>query len=214
MRNWGEVQDAFTTKFFPASQTKLLIDQIQSFKQRDGETYHKYWERYKDLLMSIPHHNFPFYLRVNYFYTGCSQESKQLLDTMGGGDFMGKTSEDAWDYYETLAEKTQSWQFADPEDRAMFNQGPSGSGKFSIMEHRAFETRLEEIARKLDKLELKSSQSQKVKVACQVEEVSVICKMVDEHPILQIFGATSPIVYHFILRLFSFYSDFVRKAIC
>ncbi|XP_058222978.1 uncharacterized protein LOC131332701 [Rhododendron vialii] len=29
LRNWGEVQDVFTTKFFPASRTKLLIDQIQ-----------------------------------------------------------------------------------------------------------------------------------------------------------------------------------------
>ncbi|XP_058217027.1 uncharacterized protein LOC131327924 [Rhododendron vialii] len=84
LRNWGEVQDAFTTKFFP-------------------------------------------------------------------------TPEDAWDYYESLAEKTQSWQFADPGDRAMFNQGPTGSGKFSIAEHTAFETRLEEIARKLDKLELKKA---------------------------------------------------------
>ncbi|KAI8572914.1 hypothetical protein RHMOL_Rhmol01G0238100 [Rhododendron molle] len=42
---------------------------------------------------------------------------------MGGCDFMGKTPEDAWDYFESLAEKTQTCQFADPWERAMFNQG-------------------------------------------------------------------------------------------
>lgn len=90
------------------------MDQIQNFKQWDREAFYKYWERFKDLLAAIPHHNFPMYLLINYFYLGCTWESRRLLDTMGSGDFMWKNPDDAWDFLETLAERAQTWQYVDP----------------------------------------------------------------------------------------------------
>ncbi|XP_058218692.1 uncharacterized protein LOC131329536 [Rhododendron vialii] len=128
------------------------MDQIQNFKQRDDEVFYKYWEHYKDLLAAIPHHNFPMYLLINYFYLCCTKDSKQLLDTMGGGDFMGKNPDDAWEFLDGLAERAQTWQYIDPSEQAMRNQGPSGSGKFSVSEHNVFETKLEELSAKLDKM--------------------------------------------------------------
>lgn len=84
------------------------MDQIQNFRQREKETFPQYWERFKDLLLSIPHHNFALHQQINYFVLGCSQAACQLLDTMCVGDFMDKTPDDAWDYLEDLAKKAQT----------------------------------------------------------------------------------------------------------
>ncbi|XP_058223160.1 uncharacterized protein LOC131332866 [Rhododendron vialii] len=152
---WGEVQDVFTTKFFP------------------------------DLLAAVLHHNFPMYLVINYFYLGSDRESKQLLDTMGSGDFMGKDPDAAWEFLDALAERAQTWQYIDPGDQAMRNQGPGGSGKFSVNEQNGLETRLDELSLKLDRMKLDSVQAKEVKEATevkevkevrQVEEVCVICE--------------------------------------
>ncbi|XP_058185835.1 uncharacterized protein LOC131303061 [Rhododendron vialii] len=172
----GEVQDVFTTKFFPVCRTKLLMDQIQNFKQKEGEVFYKFWERYKDLLAAVPHHNFPIYQVINYFYLGCDRDSKQLLDTMGSGDFIRKDPDAAWEFLDALAERAQTWQYIDPGDQAMRNQGPSGSGKFSVSEHNGLETRLDELSLKLDKMKLDSTQVKEVKEVRQVEEVRVICE--------------------------------------
>ncbi|XP_058189383.1 uncharacterized protein LOC131306969 [Rhododendron vialii] len=121
---WGEVQDVFTTKFFP---------------------------------------------------------SKQLLDTMGSGDFMVKDPNAAWEFLDALAERAQTWQYIDPGDQAMRNQGPGGSGKFSVNEHNGLETRLDELSLKLDKMKLDSVQVKEAKEVTevrQVEEVCVICETV------------------------------------
>ncbi|XP_058192106.1 uncharacterized protein LOC131309500 [Rhododendron vialii] len=174
LNTWGEVQDVFHKKFFPASRTKLLMDQIQGFKQREGEAFHQYWERYKDLLSAVPHHNFALYQLIHYFHMGCTQQSKQLLDTMCSGGFMNKSPDDGWDYLDELAKKSLTWNYEDAGDRAMASQGPGGSGKFSINEHNAIETRMEQLAQKLEKLELKGVKE--VKAVQAVEEMCAICE--------------------------------------
>ncbi|KAI8560119.1 hypothetical protein RHMOL_Rhmol04G0231100 [Rhododendron molle] len=130
LTTWGEVQDDFHKKFFLASQTKLLMDQIQNFKQREGEAFHQYWERYKDWLSA--------------------------------------------DYLDELAKKSLTWNYEDVDDRAMASQGPDGSGNFSINEHHAIKTKMEPLAKKLEKLELKGEKE--VKAINRIEEVCVICE--------------------------------------
>ncbi|XP_058216786.1 uncharacterized protein LOC131327658 [Rhododendron vialii] len=174
LNTWGEGQDVFHKKFFPASRTKLLMDQIQGFKQREGEAFHQYWERYKDLLSAVPHHNFALYQLIHYFHMGCTQQSKQLLDTMCSGGFMNKSLDDGWDYLDELAKKSLTWNYEDAGDRAMASQGPGGSGKFSINEHNAIETQMEQLAQKLEKLELKGIKEVKAEQA--VEEMCAICE--------------------------------------
>ncbi|XP_058208211.1 uncharacterized protein LOC131321225 [Rhododendron vialii] len=174
LNTWGEGQDVFHKKFFPASRTKLLMDQIQGFKQCEGEAFHQYWERYKDLLSAVPHHNFALYQLIHYFHMGCTQQSKQLLDTMCSGGFMNKSPDDGWDYLDELANKSLTWNYEDAGDRAMASQGPGGSGKFSINEHNAIETRMEQLAQKLEKLKLK--RVKEVKALRAVEEMCAICE--------------------------------------
>ncbi|XP_058185804.1 uncharacterized protein LOC131303028 [Rhododendron vialii] len=174
LTTWEEVQDIFHKKFFPANRTKLLMDKIQTFKQRDGEAFHQYWERYKDLLVAVPHHNFALYQLIHYFHMGCSQQSKQLLDTMCSWGFMNKSPDEGWDYLDELAKKSLTWSFEDVGDRAMASQGPGGFGKFSINEHQAIETRMEQLAQKLEKLELKGVKE--VKAVRAMKELCVICE--------------------------------------
>ncbi|XP_058211495.1 uncharacterized protein LOC131323665 [Rhododendron vialii] len=180
LTTWEEVQDIFHKKFFPASRTKLLMDQIQTFKQRDREAFHQYWEHYKDLLAAVPHHNFALYQLIHYFHMGCSQQSKQLLDTMCFGGFMNKSPDEGWDYLDELAKKSLTWSFEDVGDRAMASQGPEGSRKFSINEHQANETRMEQLAQKLEKLELKGVKE--VKAVSAIEELCAICETMFQPP--------------------------------
>ncbi|KAI8530053.1 hypothetical protein RHMOL_Rhmol11G0024800 [Rhododendron molle] len=105
---------------------------------------------------------------------GCPQQSKQLLDTMFTGGFMNKSHEDGWEYWDEVAKKSLTWSYEDVADRAMASQGPGGSGKFSINEHQAIETKMEQLAKKLERLELKGEKE--TMAINHVVEVCVICE--------------------------------------
>ncbi|KAI8542867.1 hypothetical protein RHMOL_Rhmol08G0173400 [Rhododendron molle] len=142
LRTWAAVKAEFHKKFFPVHRTKLLKEQIQNFKQKEGESFYKYWERFKDLVAALAHHGFDKPQLIGHFMQGCSQSSYQLIDTMVDGDFLDKTGVDAWEFLDQLADKNQSWDVVDMGERAMANQGPSGSGKFSLNEPNALESRV------------------------------------------------------------------------
>ncbi|XP_058189212.1 uncharacterized protein LOC131306802 [Rhododendron vialii] len=57
----------------------------------------------------------------------------------------------------------------------MANHGPSGSGKFSLGKNNALESKIDQLARKMEKMELKGAQE--VKVVSKVEEVRIICEV-------------------------------------
>ncbi|KAF7134534.1 hypothetical protein RHSIM_Rhsim08G0061100 [Rhododendron simsii] len=109
LANWADLSKAFYMKFFPPHLTKELMNQIQMFKQKEGESFYQYWERYKDLLNSIPYHGLPVFQRVEYLLKGCFPSTRLLMDSMCVGGVLAKTPDAAWDYFEELAEKTQNW---------------------------------------------------------------------------------------------------------
>ena len=49
------------------------------------------------------------WLLVSYFYDGMSSSTKQLLETMCGGDFMSKNPEEAMDFLSYVAEVSRGW---------------------------------------------------------------------------------------------------------
>ncbi|XP_058216933.1 uncharacterized protein LOC131327819 [Rhododendron vialii] len=97
---------------------------------------------------------------------------------MGNGDFMGKNPDAAWEFLDALVEKAQTWQYINPGDQAMRNQGPNGSGKFSLSEQNGFKTRLDELSMKMDRMKLDAVQVKDVKEVRQVKKVCVICETV------------------------------------
>ncbi|OMO62746.1 reverse transcriptase [Corchorus capsularis] len=58
-KTWNELTTAFLTKYFPLERTNKLRTDITSFRQRDNETLHDAWERFKDLQRKCPHHGVP-----------------------------------------------------------------------------------------------------------------------------------------------------------
>ncbi|KAL4328318.1 hypothetical protein AHAS_Ahas13G0188100 [Arachis hypogaea] len=51
---WKKVVTGFLTKFFPPKKLTKLRVEVQTFKQKDGETLYEAWERYKLLTRQCP----------------------------------------------------------------------------------------------------------------------------------------------------------------
>ena len=60
-----------------------------------------------EALNACPHHGFDRWLLVSYFYDGISLAMKQLLETMYGGDIMGKNPEEALDFLSYVVEASK-----------------------------------------------------------------------------------------------------------
>ena len=54
--SWLDMVNIFLDKFFPASRAAGIRRDICGIKQRDIETLHQYWERFKRLCTSCPQH--------------------------------------------------------------------------------------------------------------------------------------------------------------
>ncbi|KAL4287500.1 hypothetical protein AHAS_Ahas19G0192400 [Arachis hypogaea] len=50
LNTWDKVVTEFLTKFFPPKKLTKLRVEVQTFRQRDGETLYEAWERYKLLI--------------------------------------------------------------------------------------------------------------------------------------------------------------------
>ena len=54
--SWESMKRAFLEKFFPTSQVILLRKKISGIQQSQGESFPTYYERFKILVASCPHH--------------------------------------------------------------------------------------------------------------------------------------------------------------
>ncbi|KAE9467465.1 hypothetical protein C3L33_00630, partial [Rhododendron williamsianum] len=173
LTTWAAVRDLFYKKYFSESKSKYLTRQVQSYKQKEGESFLRCWERFKDLLLSLPYHGFVKHQLVSFFYLGLNIVTTQQIEFICKEKyFLDKSSDDVWDFLDELAEKYQSWEPSDLGDRAMAALGPSGSGIFplSVREHNV-QSQLDKMAKQLEDLKLKQVH--------QVNEVRVeeVCVM-------------------------------------
>ena len=58
IKTWDEFKKIFLRKFYPLDKTTKIRNEIVNFHQFGGESFAKYFERFKELLISCPHHNF------------------------------------------------------------------------------------------------------------------------------------------------------------
>nr|KYP31701.1 hypothetical protein KK1_047844 [Cajanus cajan] len=54
--SWEDLKRMFLEKFFPASRTTTIRKDISGIMQLGGESLYEYWERFKKLCASYPHH--------------------------------------------------------------------------------------------------------------------------------------------------------------
>ena len=89
--SWDGLKRIFLEKFFPASRTAAIRKEICGIRQNHGETLHEYWERFKKLCSSCPHHQISDQLLIQYFYEGLIPMDRYLVDAASGGALSEKT---------------------------------------------------------------------------------------------------------------------------
>jgi len=77
----------FLEKLFPTSRTTTIRKDISGIRQLGGETLYKYWERFKKLCGSCPHHQIFEQLLLQYFYEGLNSMERSMIDAASGGVF-------------------------------------------------------------------------------------------------------------------------------
>nr|URM60731.1 ZF-HD family protein [Gymnema sylvestre] len=106
---WNDLKRAFLEKFFPASRTAAIRKDICGIRQNHGETLHEYWERFKKLCASCPHHQISDQLLIQYFYEGLLPMDRSMIDAAAGGALVDKTPTAARNLIANMAQNAQQF---------------------------------------------------------------------------------------------------------
>ena len=90
---WNGMKKAFLERYFPSSKAANIRKEIYGIRQYNGETLYEYWERFKKLCASCPHHQISEQLLIQYFYEGLLPMERSMIDTASGGAVVDKTPE-------------------------------------------------------------------------------------------------------------------------
>ena len=97
INTWQELYNAFFNKYFPPTKVLKIRNEINSFYQRDDESFYECWDRFKDLQRQCPPQLIPSWDLVQSFYKGVNPSVQVNIDAAAGGTIMFKTHEDTLD---------------------------------------------------------------------------------------------------------------------
>ncbi|XP_068655796.1 uncharacterized protein [Aristolochia californica] len=106
---WGEMKRLFLEKYFPASRAANIRKEICGVRQHNGESLHEYWERFKKLCASCPHHQISEQLLIQYFYEGLIPTDRSMIDAASGGALVDKTPKAARNLITNMAANSQQF---------------------------------------------------------------------------------------------------------
>ena len=101
--SWDDLKRVFLEKFFPSSRTTAIRKDISGIRQLSGESLYEYWERFKKLCASFPHHQISEQLLLQYFYEGLSNMEKSMIDATSGVALGDMTPAEARNLIEKMA---------------------------------------------------------------------------------------------------------------
>ena len=104
----------FLTKIFPPSKIAQLVQEINAFRQFEGENLVEAWERFHELSRRCPHHRLTKWMQVHTFYNCLSDSAKTIIDSSAGGALMKKTTYQAYEILEDTTTNANHW----PRDRS------------------------------------------------------------------------------------------------
>ena len=93
LRIWEEVYHKFMGRYYSHQKTTSLRQQISTFTQLDGESFHEARERFNQLLIECPHHYYAQELLNQFFYDGLTLTSQCMVDGAAGGTIGNKTAD-------------------------------------------------------------------------------------------------------------------------
>ena len=101
------------TKFFPPAKIAQLVQEINTFRQLEGENLVEAWERFHELLRRCPQHKLTRWMQVHTFYNGLRDATRTVIDASAGGALMKKTTDQAYEILEDTTTNSNQW----PRDR-------------------------------------------------------------------------------------------------
>ena len=104
---------------------------------------------YMETISACPHHGFDTWMLVNHFYDGMSLAMKQLLETMCGGDFLSKNTDEAMDFLNYAAETSKAWDEPNPREvERMKHTTNQRGGLYSLSEDVEMKAKLSSLTRR------------------------------------------------------------------
>ena len=107
--SWNDLVQKFLTKFIPASKIAQLVQEINTFRQLEGENLAESWEIFHELLRRCPHHRLTRWIQVHTFYNGLRDATKTVIDASVGGALMKKTTNQSYEILEDMATNSNQW---------------------------------------------------------------------------------------------------------
>ena len=111
--SWSNLVQKFLTKFFPPTKIAHLVQEINSFRQLEGDNFAEAWKRFHELLRRCPHHRLTRWMQVHTFYNGLRNTTRTVIDASAGGALMKKTTDLAYEILEDTTTNSNQW----PKDR-------------------------------------------------------------------------------------------------
>ena len=82
---WEGFVRIFLKKYFPHHKTTRIRNEINQFYQLAGESFWKYFDRFKNLLTQCPHHGIEIWRLCQIIYEGLDSNSRTMLESMCQG---------------------------------------------------------------------------------------------------------------------------------
>ena len=114
VETWTTMKTMFLERYFPASKVGSIRKEICGIRQITGESLYEYWERFKRLCASCPHHQISEQLLIQYFYEGLLPLDRSMIDAASGGALVDKTPSEAKNLIANMAANSQ--QFGTRQD--------------------------------------------------------------------------------------------------
>ncbi|KAI3739126.1 hypothetical protein L2E82_29520 [Cichorium intybus] len=100
---WELLKTKFLQEFYPTSKTSEIRRAIHDFQQKPGEAFHDVFEILKELMRSCPHHEFPKWQIVKFFFDGVDTTNQTMINALSSGTIMMQDPEAAWRFLEQLS---------------------------------------------------------------------------------------------------------------
>ncbi|XP_062114663.1 uncharacterized protein LOC133825777 [Humulus lupulus] len=109
VETWNTMKTLFLERYFPASKVGSIRKEICGIRQAVGESLYDYWERFKRLCASCPHHQISEQLLIQYFYEGLLPLDRSMIDAASGGALVDKTPATARSLISNMAANSQQF---------------------------------------------------------------------------------------------------------
>ncbi|XP_070009735.1 uncharacterized protein [Nicotiana sylvestris] len=169
IHTWDDLARKFLIKFFPTKKTKSLRSQILGFEQRDRETLHQAWERYKKLLRDLSHHCQTDEVLGHTFVDGLDEASKMNLDSACGGSCMVKPYSEIQLLLNNFTANDHNWQ-GDGDSRQASKQ--KTAGLIELDDLSAMRAEIAKLANQMNRMTMQQTQQMQ-----HVQQMSLCCEL-------------------------------------